>query len=280
MNQFGRPEDQAKSGMTAARSSQDVQVGVERRGATAIVRFTNPPHGFIANKGAAQLRDLFVDLMADDTVRAIVFTGGQDGIFIRHADVGQIGRAADALADGRIEPSSFRSTPFMELGELLDRATKPVIAAIDGVCMGGGFELALACTLRIASPRAQAIGLPEIRIGIIPGAGGIGRLAALIGKHRARAFALRGTVVAAEEALALGFVDEVAPCALDRAIAIAEELAGRASAAVRTIMKLALDNASLADVGVAMGQLLRDEAGVRQRLHDFVARAERLDSLP
>lgn len=266
--------------MTAAGASQGVQATLERRGATAIVRFANPPHGFIANKGAAQLRDLFAELMVDESVRAMVLTGGQNGVFIRHADVGQIARAGDALAEGRIEPASFSSTPFMELGELLDTATKPVIAAIDGVCMGGGFELALACTLRIASPKAAAIGLPEIRIDIIPGAGGIGRLARLIGMHRARFFALRGAVVAAEEALALRIVDEVTPCPLDRAIAIADELAARAPAAVRTIMELARDDASLAEVGVAIGRLLRDNAGVRQRLHDFVARGERLDSLP
>ncbi|WP_233203714.1 enoyl-CoA hydratase/isomerase family protein [Novosphingobium sp. HII-3] len=255
------------------------QVQVERRDTVAIVRFANPPHGFVANKGAAQLCEAVGQLIEDNGIRAIVLTGGQEGVFIRHADVGQIARAADALAGGRIAPSSFVTTPFMELGAMLEAAHKPVIAAIDGVCMGGGFELALACTVRIASPMARSIGLPEIRIDIIPGAGGIKRLSDAIGMHRARLFALRGAVVSAEEALDLGLVDEIAPSALDRAVALAEEFAGRAVTAVRVIMRLAREQSGLEGVGMAMGELLRDDQSARARLHRFTEQGEWLETL-
>lgn len=267
-----------KTPTTAAASSQ---VTVERRGVVAVLRFSNPPDGYIANKGAGQMLEQMTQLLSDDAVRAVVVTGGQPGVFIRHAEVGQISRAAEALVDGRIEPQSFLAGPFPRLGHLIDAAEKPVIAAIDGVCMGGGFELALACTSRVASPAVTAIGLPEIRIGIFPGAGGTQRLPRLLGLHRARLFILQGAVVDARRALELGLVDELAPSALQRAIELASEYARRPAGAVAAVLRLTRDPQRLLfdEELLAFAELLRDQAQVRSELRQFVEGGKRLDEL-
>jgi enoyl-CoA hydratase/carnithine racemase len=260
-------------------SSDNSQVTAERRGRVAVLSFANPPEGFIALKGALQLLEQMRTLLADDAVRAVVLTGGQPGVFIRHADVGQIGRAAEALARGEIEPSSFLGGPFFELGQLIQGAEKPVIAAIDGVCMGGGFEIALACCARIASRSSTAIGLPEIRIGIFPSAGGTQRLPRLIGRNRARLFILAGAVVDAAAALEIGIIDEVAPCALDRALELAESFARRPAGAVAAILRLTRDppDRAFEEEQIAFAELLRDDPQVRARLRQFVEDGERID---
>ena len=259
----------------------DSQVSVEHRGAVAILRFANPPSGLIANKGAAQLAEKLGELLGDKEVRAIALTSGQEGVFIRHADVSQISRAADALAEGKIHASAFFDGPFPRLGRMLDAATKPVIAAIDGVCMGGGFEIALACTMRVASPAAVSIGLPEIRIGIFPGAGGTQRLPRLIGNHRAQLFMMRGTVVDATQALELGLVDELAPSALDRAVELANEFARRPPGAMAAIMRLtqSIDDDGLEEEITSFASLLRDDPAVREQLRQFVLSDQKIVEL-
>lgn len=253
-----------------------------RHGTTAILSFANPPLHLIDNKGAAQLCEALAQQLDDPAVRAIVLTGSGKDVFIRHADVAQIARAGDALADGRITPETFRDAPFPRLGRMLDDAQKPVIAAIDGICMGGGLEIAIACTMRIAGPGATRIGLPEMRLGIFPGSGGTQRLARLIGWQRARLFALRGEVVDAPTALVLGLVDEIADDPLDRALAIAAAFEQRNAATVAAV--LALTRSPDLDAGldaelIAFATLLRDDVAVRERLARFVQNDERLDRL-
>lgn len=258
-------------------------ITVEHRESIAIVRFANPPSGLIANKSAMQLLARLTALLADDTVRAIVLTGGEDDVFIRHADVGQIQRAADALARGEIGAEDFFVGPFPRLGRLLDGADKPVIAAINGVCMGGGLEIALACTARIASASVKAIGLPEIRIGIFPGAGGALRLQRLLGQSRAWLFMLRGAVVDAAVALELGIIDEVAPDALERALALAADFARRPAGAVAAILQLtrrSISDEMLCAEQTAFAHLLRDDASVRAHLQQFIDSGDRLDQQP
>ncbi|NIJ35945.1 enoyl-CoA hydratase/carnithine racemase [Sphingopyxis panaciterrae] len=210
---------------------------LSRQGAVSLIIFHPARDGTISNRGAATLGRIFERELADDAVRAIVLTGASAGIFIRHANLGQISRAAEALLSGAATENDFTTSAFATLGAMLDAATKPIIAAINGDCMGGGFEIALACTMRIAAASASAIGLPEIRIGIPPGAGGPQRLARLIGLHRARLFTLEGTVLGAHDALSLGIVDAVAEDAVSHAIARAEAIAGRPRGAVATIMR-------------------------------------------
>ncbi len=253
---------------------------VERRDGAAVIRYANAPTGVISNSGAAQLADAVQAALDDPLTRVLILTG-QDNVFIRHADVAQIARAAQAVADGAIQPAGFIGAPFDRLGRLIEGADKPVIAAVNGACMGGGFEIALACHMRIAQASVEAIGLPEIRLDIFPGAGGPERLSRLIGPHRARLFMLDGSVVGAEGALARGLVDAVAPDALEAAREVAARWAGRSASAVAAILRLTQpDHGHAVDSIEAFGELLRDDADILPRLTRFVTDSEALDRLP
>ena len=122
----------------------------------------------------------------------------------------------------------------------IETMPKPVIAAVNGLAMGGGFELTLACDLRVAEEGDYEMGLPEVNIGILPGAGGTQKLARLVGMARALEMALRGRTVSPNEAYALGIVQELVPSgeALNRAKAIAQELAAKPSLSVAHIKRL------------------------------------------
>jgi enoyl-CoA hydratase/carnithine racemase len=172
--------------------------------------------------------------IADPAARCIIFTGGLPDIFIRHYDVGELVVLGDALADAASRPpappppSDGRpAAGFLGLTDLVAGCGKPVIAAINGLCMGGGFELTLACDLRIAGKTVPSIGLPETRVGIFPGGGGTQRLPRVIGEAKALEMILRGVVVNAEQALELGLVHEIADNPLARALEIAAEFAAR-----------------------------------------------------
>lgn len=241
-----------------------------RRGAVAIVTFHPARDGTISNKGAAALARIIEVELANAATRAIILTGAQAGVFIRHANLAQIARAAEAVASGNASEADFAGSPFATLGAMLDAANKPVIAAINGDCMGGGFEIALACTMRIAAASVRSIGLPEIRIGIPPGAGGPQRLARLVGAHRARLFTLEGRVANASGALALGLVDGVADDALAEAIMHAEAFADRSTTAVAEIMRqMCPSDAELIQNNIKGFARILGAAGTAERLADL-----------
>jgi enoyl-CoA hydratase len=155
-----------------------------------------------------------------DAVRCAIITGEQ-GVFAAGADLRAI--AANSPTD-----NLAYNRRLVEALAAVEELSVPTIAAIDGAALGGGLELALACTLRVASTAAR-LGLPEVRLGILPGAGGTERLPRLIGLGPALRMLLTGRSVGAEEALALGLVQEVAePSSL---IDVAERLANEISAA-------------------------------------------------
>ena len=185
-------------------------VTLERKGGAAVVTYANPPFGTMTHAGAQEMLELMRGLAADEAVRSIIITGGMPGIFIRHYDVGELSVMADA-SEGTPVPqaSGPPESGFLALVDLIAAAPKPVVAAINGLCMGGGFELSLACDLRIADPRAGAIGLPETRIGIFPGGGGTQRLPRVVGEARALEIILRGLTFAAYEAQRIGLIHEV-----------------------------------------------------------------------
>jgi len=142
-------------------------------------------------------------------------------------------------------------------------APKPVIAAINGLCMGGGFELTLACDIRIAGRSVTAIGLPETRVGIFPGGGGTQRLPRVIGEAKALELILRGRVLAAKAALELGLVHELADDPLARALEIAAEFAARPPEGVayaKRLTRAALDrplSEGLADERASFVEVVR-----------------------
>ena len=221
-------------------------VSVERRGGTAVMTYANPPFGTMTAAGSQEMLDLFRPLAADPAVRCVVITGGLPDIFIRHYDVDELGGMGEALK-GRPAPPPAAGPPeagFLALVDAIFAAPKPVIAAINGLCMGGGFELSLACDLRIASPAAAAIGLPETRIGIFPGGGGTQRLPRIVGEARALEIILRGLTFTGAEAHAIGMVHELADDPLARALEIAADFETRGAeglAYAKRLTRAALD---------------------------------------
>ena len=176
---------------------------VERRERVAIITINRPDKRNALNiktreEGAAALEEL----RADDSVRVVVITGAGDKAFIAGADIAEFaGRTAVTQRDVMTGQSLFTA---------IDSFPKPVIAMVNGYCLGGGCELAMACDLRIASERAS-FGQPEINLGIIPGGGGTQRLTHLVGEGKAMELILTGEIINAQAAHAIGLVNTVVP---------------------------------------------------------------------
>ena len=182
------------------------------------------------------------ELAGNPAVRVIVVTGGAPGYFIRHFSISSLLRLAEAIrASGREWPDSatYHGGFFDRAMALCESMPKPVIAAISGTCLAGGFEFALSCDLRIAEDGDYLIGLPEVNLGLLPGAGGTQKLPRTIGTAAALMHIFMGDPVAPQEAARLGLVNEtVSGTALDRALEIARRLASRPPEAVGYIKRL------------------------------------------
>ena len=243
-------------------------VTTEQRGGALIARYANPPMSYMTGPGTEALLRVVQQAAADPAVRVLILAGGQDGVFVRHYDVSEIVGFASAVKAGVTKAQDYETSLFAQLTDGIVAAPKPVIAAINGVCMGGGFEIALACDLRIAGEGVEAIGLPETRIGIFPGGGGTQRLPRVVGEARAAELILRGLALPAREALAFGLVNEVAADPLARALEIAREMEARPAegiAQAKRLVRSALDRPlaeGLADERRSFHEVLRDEAGV------------------
>ena len=176
---------------------------LERRGRVAVLTINRPDKLNALNirtrqEGAEALEEL----REDAEVRVVVITGAGDKSFVAGADIGEFaGRTALTQRDVMTGRSLFTA---------VDTFPKPVIAMINGFCLGGGCELAMSCDLRIASEKAR-FGQPEINLGIIPGGGGTQRLANLVGESKAMELILTGEMIDAQTALALGLVNRVVP---------------------------------------------------------------------
>lgn len=211
-------------------------VEVEQRDQVTLLRFNPGESGIMNVRTAADLLQAVEVAIADDSTRVIVLTGAQADIFIRHYGIDEILRTAQAIRKDPTILESAAGSPVAKLYQVCANAPKPIIAAINGICMGGGFELALCCTRRVLQTSVTHIGLPETRVGIIPGGGGTLRLPRLIGEARALQFILDGSVVDAESALALGLVDELAENAVVAAMAVAERWARQTPALLAAIL--------------------------------------------
>ncbi len=178
-----------------------------------------------------ELEQEFHRLGTNEAVRAILLTGSGERAFAAGADIREL-VATDSVSGLGVSRRGQRVFAQIE------NCGKPVIACINGVALGGGCELALACTIRIASDRAK-LGLPEAKLGLIPGYGGTQRLPRLIGRSAALRLMLTAEVVDATEALRLGLVDEVVAAGnlMSRAQAIAETIASMAPLAVSAVLE-------------------------------------------
>ncbi len=177
----------------------------------------------------------FTTLAADPAIRAVILTGSGERAFAAGADIRAL---AETDAATGLAASQRGHHVFGLIQSALEAAGKPVIAAINGVALGGGCELALACTLRIASEKAR-LGFPEVKLGLIPGYGGTQRLTRLIGHSAALRLMLSAEFVDAREALRLGLVDEVtfADDLLPRARLLADTIASMAPLAIAGVLE-------------------------------------------
>lgn len=166
------------------------------------------------------------ELEGDPAVRTIVLTGAGDKAFVAGADISEFA--------GRSVTEQIKLFEMGTVYDAVDRVGKPILAMVNGFCLGGGLELALACDIRIASERA-VFGQTEVNLGIIPGGGGSQRLARLVGLGKALKLTLTGETIDAPEALRAGLVDEVVPHAMlsKRTTEIAELIASKSAVAVR-----------------------------------------------
>jgi enoyl-CoA hydratase len=182
------------------------------------------------------------ELAGNPAVRVVVVTGGARGYFIRHFSISSLLRLAEAIRASRREwpdNATYHGGFFDRAMALCESMPKPVIAAISGTCLAGGFEFALSCDLRIAEDGDYLIGLPEVNLGLLPGAGGTQKLPRTIGTAAALMHIFMGDPVAPQEAARLGLVNEtVSGKALDRALEIARRLASRPPEAVGYIKRL------------------------------------------
>lgn len=174
------------------------------RGAVAVLTFARPPRNFMTAAAMAELGERLTELAERDDVAVVVLTGGVPGYFVAHADLEELGRL------GRGEPLNADPRSWNRTLRLIEELPQPVVAAVNGQCWGGGCELALACTVRIAAESAT-LAQPEVAAGIIPGAGGTQRLPRAVGAGRAFELILSGRVVDAREAAAIGLVQLVLP---------------------------------------------------------------------
>jgi methylglutaconyl-CoA hydratase len=204
------------------------ELGIERRGAVEV--WTILGEARRNSLTMALVRELGGRVAAagsDRTLRAVVLTGAGDRAFCAGADLKE--RA-------RMSPDEVHAFHAGLKGALLgiERSPQPFVAALNGVTLGGGLELALACDLRVAADGVE-MGLPEVSLGIIPGAGGTARLPRLVGIARAKDLILTARRVGAAEALAIGLVTRVAPPTRlrEEALALAEQVARNAPVSLR-----------------------------------------------
>lgn len=204
----------------------------EKKGSVAYVTVNRPKALNALNMATMEeLRAAFTGIQQDNGIRTAILTGSGEKAFVAGADINELAQQ-DAVSG---KAFAHRGQSVLDLIENLG---KPVIACINGFALGGGCELALACTMRLASENAK-LGQPEVKLGIVPGYGGSQRLPRLVGKGQAMQIILAGEMISAQEALRIGLVNEVVPAAelIARAEAIAAKIATNAPLAVQYAME-------------------------------------------
>ncbi len=213
---------------------------LESRPPLAIVTLNRPEVLNALNSATfADLDAAFSALGEDPAIRVILLAGAGSRAFAAGADIGEL--AATPNEEGRA--FSLRGQQVLRQIETLG---KPVIACIQGFALGGGCELAMACTLRIAADNAH-LGQPEVKLGIIPGYGGTQRLPRLVGRGAALRLLLTGDIIDAQEALRIGLVNEVVPAAelMPRAEALGRAIAAQAPLAIREVLQVVDEGVNL-----------------------------------
>src|SRR5580693_6126808 len=195
----------------------------DRRGAVEIATFSNPPYNYLDKPVIDELEQLVIE-WRDPSIRAVVIQShDQNAGFFTQYSVEELDELASDPALSRYSGALVRG--YKAIFDQMTALPKVIIAAMNGDAMGGGFELTLACDLRIGQHGDFRYGNPEVRAGVIPGAGGTQRVSRLVGLARALDWVLRGRIVTPEVALELGLVHEVVVDAPARALELAMEIA-------------------------------------------------------
>lgn len=242
---------------------QFVRYTIEDRIATVVI--DHPPVNAFNRQTIGELDETIDELLANPTVKVIILTGGGQLAFVAGADIGEINQFVQS-------GDTAGARAMIEKGQQvflkIERSPKPVIAAINGVCLGGGLELAMSCHIRIAGDRVR-LGQPEINLGIIPGWGGTQRLARLLSKGKAIEMILTGDPITAQEAKALGLVNIVVPgdAVMRQAKGLAAKIASKGGLAIAAALK-----------AITAGLDLPIEQGLRVELEQFAALASSEDT--
>jgi enoyl-CoA hydratase/carnithine racemase len=226
-----------------------------QRGPITTITLDNPPLNLVTVELTHRLDDALASIEADREVRCVIVTGTGDRAFCAGSDVKEFEALHGRVGEGKLllEKAVYRRLARLEV---------PSIAAIQANALGGGLELALCCDLRVADESAM-LGLPEVRLGVMPGSGGTQRLPRIVGVARAKELILTGELIGAGEAADIGLVNRVAPAgqALGQAQLMAETIAARGPLAVREA-KRALDTAT----NVALDEGLALELDASERI--------------
>ena len=250
-------------------------VRLEVDGAVGTIRLDRPKMNAINAQLRAELHEAALEARDRTDVRAVVLYGGER-VFAAGADIKEMESLsyADMLAWG---------AGLQETLKVIGRLPKPVVAAVTGFALGGGFELALTADFRVVGERAQ-VGVPEILLGVIPGGGGTQRLTRLVGPAKAKGMVFTGRFVGSDEALALGIADAVVPDAgvYDAAVAMAQQWAAGPAVALRAAkqaiddgLELDLDSALRLESALFAGLFATDDqkAGMRSFLENGPGKA-------
>src|SRR6202020_246168 len=207
-------------------------IKLEKKNAIAYVTIDRPKVLNALNMATMnELWQVFSELKNDKQIRVVILTGGGEKAFVAGADITELAK------NNPVEAKAYMHKGQATL-DLIENLGKPVIACINGFALGGGCEIAMACTMRLASENAK-LGQPEVKLGIIPGYGGTQRLPRLVGKGIAMQMVLAGEMITAQEAHRIGLVNEVTVAAelIPRAEAIAGKIMANAPLAVQYSME-------------------------------------------
>jgi enoyl-CoA hydratase len=214
----------------STKQDRAILIETSSRGITKII-LNNPPLNVWTLQMSEQLIEVLSQLETDETVRAIVLTGSGEKAFCAGSDIKEFPEVRDHVIEKKLKKENYA---FSQLEFL----TKPVIAAIEGIACGGGCEIALACDIRIMAENAK-IGLPEVKLGVVPGSGGLFRLPRLIGAAKAMELMYLGNFITAREAERIGLVNRVVPAreTLSSAMDLAEEIAEQPLESIKAIKR-------------------------------------------
>ena len=254
------------------------RISMVEEGASALITLGVDGGVFLTGELCTELEAALEAAATNAAVRSVILTGANPGVFMRHYSVAEILALSEQLMQAGLKPGDampYQKAPIDRCIDRVESMDKPVIAAINGECMGGAMELALGCDLRLAQSGPFRLGQPETVLGILPGAGGTQRLARTVGYANAMRLALTGLPITPDEALRVGLVHEVHADALAAARAMAKHFAALPAAAlahtkrlVRESEKLLLDEGLKLERQLFMDLCLRPDSQALMRAYE------------